>query len=95
LNALTPISLFTGLLTFSPGTTLASAGRVSSNLYATKIVSKPTLAGALAQAAVQEGTLSAEVAAAIQTGSAMIGKVAAPVAAVATGVELGFIAACR
>lgn len=68
---------------------------MSSNVIATRIVDKPTFAGTIAKAAVQEGTLSAESAAAVQTGAAAIGKVAAPLAAVATGLELAFIAACR
>lgn len=99
LNNLTPVSMATGVLTYSPGTTLAQDGARESRgvvrIFRTKLVSKPTLAGKLASAAVEEGTLSAGTAARVQAGSATIGKIAAPVTAVATGVELGFVAACR
>jgi hypothetical protein len=33
--------------------------------------------------------------AAVRSGSAVVGKFIAPIAAVATGLELGFVAACR
>ena len=87
-------SLFAAALTYSPGTTLVPAGRESFKLVTTKVIARPTFAGNLATAAVQEGTLSAGTAASVQGVSTAVGKVAVLVAAVATGLLGGFVGAC-